>query len=193
VLGSVTSAPLVDILNEMLATSDNLTAEMLVKEIGYVAGVGGTRAGGLQIITERLATWGMPMAGVGFTDGSGLSRDNQLTCALLAGVLARGSATDPVGAGLARGGQSGSTLADSFRQAGLADVLQGKTGTLSSVKSLSGYFVSGGTEVAFVLILNGEAAGDYQTRWDALGAALLTITGVPAADTLVPQGAAALG
>ena len=193
VLGSVTSAPLVDILNEMLATSDNLTAEMLVKEIGYVAGVGGTRDGGLQIITDRLAAWGLPMAGVEFTDGSGLSRDNQLTCALLAGVLARGSANDPVGAGLARGGQDGSTLADSFQQAGLVDVLQGKTGTLSGVKSLSGYFLAGSDEVAFVLILNGEAAGDFQTRWDLLATALLGLGATPEAAALAPVGSTATG
>lgn len=188
VLGSVTSASLVDILNEMLATSDNLTAEMLVKEIGYIAGVGGTRTGGLQIIAERLATWGMPMAGVAFTDGSGLSRDNQMTCSLLAGVLARGSATDPVGAGLARGGQNGSTLADSFQQDGLVDVLQGKTGTLSSVKSLSGYYLAGADEITFVLILNGDTASDFQARWDQLGAALLSLGATPEPAALAPVG-----
>lgn len=193
VLGSVTSAPLVDILHEMLATSDNLTSEMLVKEIGYVAGVGGTRTGGLQIIADRLATWGMPMTGVQFTDGSGLSRDNQLTCSLLAGVLARGTATDPVGAGLAVGAQNGSTLAGSFQQEGLAGVLQGKTGTLSSVKSLSGYFVAGGDEITFVLILNGDAAGDFQSRWDLLGAALLGLGATPEPSTLAPVGVSTVG
>ena len=193
VLGSVTSAPLVDILNEMLATSDNLTAEMLVKEIGYMSGVGGTREAGLQIISDRLTGWGVPMASVQITDGSGLSRDNQLTCALLASVLARGTATDPVGAGLARGGQDGSTLADSFQQEGMADVLQGKTGTLSGVKSLSGYYLAGGDEVTFVLILNGDATGDFQARWDLLATALLSLGETPEPSALVPAGSAATG
>lgn len=193
VLGSVTSAPLVDILHEMLATSDNLTAEMMVKEIGYVGGVGGTRAGGLQIITERLAAWGLATTGVQLTDGSGLSRDNQLTCSLLVGVLARGSASDPVGAGLAVGGEDGSTLADSFQQDGVVGVLQGKTGTLSSVKSLSGYFMAGTDEIAFVLILNGDAAGEYQSRWDQLAAAFISLGATPAPAALVPAGSAATG
>ena len=186
VLGSVTSAPLSTLLNEMLATSDNLTAEMLVKEIGLAKAQQGTRAAGLQAITEQMAAWGVPMAGVAFTDGSGLSRDNQLTCAALATVLQRGSAADPVGAGLALGGQDGSTLAESFQQAGLEGVLQGKTGTLTGVKSLSGYFVNGTDEVAFVLILNGDTAASFQPLWDQLGSVLLTVTTGPAATALAP-------
>ena len=188
VLGSITSAPLSTLLHEMLATSDNLTAEMLVKEIGLATTQQGTRAAGLQAMTERVAAWGVPMAGVTFTDGSGLSRDNQLTCDTLAAVLQRGSAVDPVGAGLALGGQAGSTLADSFQQQGLEGVVQGKTGTLTGVKTLSGYFVSGADEVAFVLILNGDSAASFQPLWDQLGGALLSVTTGPAATVLAPMG-----
>ena len=186
VLGSIASAPLSTLLNEMLATSDNLTAEMLLKEIGLATTQQGTRAAGLQAMAERVASWGVPMAGVTFTDGSGLSRDNSLTCAALAAVLQRGSAADPVGAGLAIAGQDGSTLADSFQQQGLEGVVQGKTGTLTGVKSLSGYFVSGTDEVAFVLILNGDSAPLFQPLWDQLGSALLTVTTGPAASALGP-------
>ena len=190
VLASVQSAPLTDIVNEMLATSDNLTAEMLVKEIGFSTAQSGTRSAGLQGITDRLGSWGIPTVGMVLTDGSGLSHDNQLTCATLAGVLQRGSATDAVGAGLARGGQDGSTLADAFQQEGLIGVLQGKTGTLhnpNEVKSLSGYYVTGAEEVAFVLILNGSSATAYTTAWDELGAALLAAAAGPSADLLAPR------
>lgn len=190
VLASVQSAPLTDIVNEMLATSDNLTAEMMVKEIGVATAQTGTRTAGLQAITDRLASWGLSTVGLVLTDGSGLSHDNQLTCAVLAGVLQRGSATDPVGAGLARGGQDGSTLADAFQQEGLIGVLQGKTGSLhnpNEVKSLSGYYVTGADEVAFVLILNGSSATAYTSAWDALGAALLAAAAGPSVDLLAPR------
>ena len=189
VLASVQSAPLTDILNELLATSDNLTAEMLVKEIGVATSQGGTRVAGLQAIVGRLVAWGVPSTGVVFTDGSGLSHDNQLTCATLSGVLRRGSATDGVGAALAVAGQEGSTLAGSFVQEGLVGVLQGKTGTLhnpNEVKSLSGYFVTAPDEIEFVLLLNGASAIEYATAWDQLAAALLATAAGPAPAALAP-------
>lgn len=186
VLASLTSAPLTLILQEMLTTSDNLTAEMLVKEIGFVGAQQGTRSAGLAVFLERLAEWGVVTAGVSFTDGSGLSRDNQLTCSTLAAVLIRGSAADPVGSGLARGGQEGSTLVDSFTGDGLVGVLQGKTGTLSQVKSLSGYFMTGTDEIEFVLILNGPSAVDHQPLWDQLAAVLLATASAPTPDALEP-------
>ncbi|MGB8858652.1 MAG: D-alanyl-D-alanine carboxypeptidase, partial [Ilumatobacteraceae bacterium] len=190
VLASVQSAPLADVVNELLATSDNLTAEMLVKEIGVAVAQSGTRPAGLQAMVDRLIAWGVPTAGLVFTDGSGLSHDNQLTCAALAGVLERGAASDAVGAGLARAGQPGSTLAEAFPQEGLVDVLQGKTGTLhnpNEVKSLSGYFVAGADEVDFVLILNGPLATTYATAWDQLAGALLSTAASPSADLLGPR------
>lgn len=189
VLASVQSAPLSQLLNELLATSDNLTAEMMVKEIGVAVAQTGTRLAGLQAMLDRLNTWAVPTAGVVFTDGSGLSHDNQLTCAALASVLRRGSATDEVGAGLGVAGQDGSTLADSFEQDGLIGVLQGKTGTLhvpNEVKALSGYFVSAPDEVEFVLLLNGGAATEYATAWDQLAAALLATTTGPQPEALAP-------
>ncbi len=190
VLASVQSAPLANIVNELLATSDNLTAEMMVKEIGVAVAQSGTRAAGLQAMLDRLVAWGVPSTGVVFTDGSGLSHDNQLTCATLSGVLRRGSATDAVGAGLAVAGQGGSTLADSFVQEGLVGVLQAKTGTLhnpNEVKSLSGYFVTAPDEIEFVLLLNGASATDYVTAWDQLAASLLATAAGPLPETLAPM------
>ncbi|MEI7547415.1 MAG: D-alanyl-D-alanine carboxypeptidase/D-alanyl-D-alanine-endopeptidase [Actinomycetota bacterium] len=186
VLASVKSAPLTDLVNEMLATSDNLTAEMLVKEIGKSVSGKASRVDGLAAITQRLAAWGVPTTGVQLTDGSGLSRDNLLTCATLMAVVIRGSATDALGAALARGGQAGSTLADYFGKAGLAGVVQGKTGSLKDVKSLSGYFVADGDEIEFVVILNGPSAAAFTSVWDKLGAALLAAAASPAAVGLAP-------
>ncbi len=189
VLASVQSAPLTDILNELLATSDNLTAEMMVKEIGVAVAQSGSRMAGLRAMLDRLVAWGVPSNGVVFTDGSGLSHDNQLTCATLSGVLRRGGATDGVGAGLAVAGQDGSTLADSFVQEGLVGVLQGKTGTLhnpNEVKSLSGYFVTAPDEIEFVLLLNGASAIEYAVAWDQLAASLLATAAGPAPEALAP-------
>ena len=113
VLGSVASAPMSAVVGEMLATSDNNTAELLVKELGATAGAGGTRAAGLAVMQDTLDSWGLPTAGVVLDDGSGLSNENRVTCAVLLGVLARHSPTDALGAGLPVAGVSG-TLRDVF-------------------------------------------------------------------------------
>ena len=186
VLATVTSAPLSDIVNEMLATSDNLTAEMLVKEIGLATSGQGTRAAGLAAISAKLAEWGVPDGAVVLTDGSGLSRDNRITCEALLQVLQRGAADDVVGAGLAVAGQDGSTLDGKFEEAGLAGVLRAKTGSLREVKALCGYFPAGDGEVAFVLILNGPAATAFEGPWQQLGQTLLAVGAVPGSDALAP-------
>lgn len=188
VLATVTSAPLSDIVNEMLATSDNLTAEMIVKEIGVVASQLGTREAGLAAIGERLVGWGVPAEQFVLVDGSGLSRENRFTCDGLLQVLQRGSSTDVVGAGLARAGQDGSTLDGKFEQEGLNGVLQAKTGSLRNVKALCGYMpVADGGEVEFVLILNGASAASFADPWDQLGGVLLAAAAAPSADALAPR------
>jgi len=186
-LASVNSQPLPAILNEMLATSDNLTAEMMVKEIGRAVGGAGTRSAGLSAISQKLVSWGIPLEGVNLVDGSGLSRENRVTCTSLLAVLQRGHADDPVGAGMARAGQDGSTLDGRFEEPGLVGVLQAKTGSLRGVKALCGYFPAGGDEIAFVLVLNGPSATAFESRWDRLGAALLAAAGTPSADSLGPR------
>src|SRR6056297_2582758 len=92
-IGSVESAPLSTVVAEMLTTSDNDTAEMLVKELGVADSGQGTLAGGLNVIDRTLRAWGVPMDGVRLVDGSGLSASNRVTCAALLAVLDRSSAT----------------------------------------------------------------------------------------------------
>jgi D-alanyl-D-alanine carboxypeptidase len=101
------------ILDEMLTTSDDNTAELLVKEIGFAVRGDGSREAGLAVIRDVLEEWGMPLDAVAFADGSGLSNNNRVTCSLLVGVLQHGAHDDPVGEGLPVAGVSG-TLAQSF-------------------------------------------------------------------------------
>ena len=137
----------------MLATSDNNTAELLVKEMGLARAGTGTREAGLGVMTSALDELGLPMVGVVAADGSGLSNDNRVTCQLLVALLSDHTPTDALGAGLPVAGVSG-TMADIFTDSPLAGKLAAKTGTLGNapynadppaVKSLSGYVpVEGG-------------------------------------------------
>lgn len=187
VLATITSRPLSDVVNEMLATSDNLTAEMLVKEIGRTVAAPGTRDAGLQVIGSKLAEWGVPAGTFTLVDGSGLSRENRITCNGLLTVLHRGSGSDVVGGAMAKAGDAGSTLDGKFEVPGLQGVLQAKTGSLREVKALCGYFPAAGGEVAFVLILNGAAASNYAGPWEQLGQVLLATAAAPSASSLAPR------
>ena len=59
-LGSIESRPLTDVLVEMLHTSDNNTAEMILKEIGYTATGQGTRQAGLDTVRAAARAVGRP-------------------------------------------------------------------------------------------------------------------------------------
>jgi D-alanyl-D-alanine carboxypeptidase/D-alanyl-D-alanine-endopeptidase (penicillin-binding protein 4) len=196
-IAEVKSQPLPAILAEMLTTSDNNTAEMVLKEIGYQAKGEGTRGAGLQVIIERLTLWGVPTAGVSLVDGSGLSDASRLTCAAILGVLEHGSPTDAVGQGMPVAGATGGTLFDVFAGTPLAGKLHGKTGTLNpncnpgqlGAKSLGGYVPqSGGGAIEFVLLQNGQCvANNYKPLWDQLGQALGPYPTGPTAETLAPR------
>jgi D-alanyl-D-alanine carboxypeptidase/D-alanyl-D-alanine-endopeptidase (penicillin-binding protein 4) len=189
-IASVVSQPLSVIVGEMLQTSDDNTAEMLLKEIGLEFAANGTTAAGVSGVLDRLEAWGVPSAGAVVLDGSGLSRSDQVTCSLLLGVLAHGSPADAVGAGLPVAATSG-TLEDVFVGTPMAGRLQGKTGTLSDVKSLSGYVVaSDGAVIQFSLVQNSPGIDDgaYLTVWEQiLAPALATYPTGPTEDQLAPR------
>jgi serine-type D-Ala-D-Ala carboxypeptidase/endopeptidase (penicillin-binding protein 4) len=188
VIGRVDSAPLSAVVDEMLLTSDNNTAEMLLKELGFADTGEGTLGSGLTVLDRTLRSWGVPMDGVRLVDGSGLSADNRTTCAALLAVLQR-AGDGPLPAGLPVAGRSG-TLADEFVDSPMAGRMIAKTGTLGNppvdldppaVKALAGYVpTESGSTIEFVLVqMSPDIAfeGRYQPLWLALGERLATYTG----------------
>jgi D-alanyl-D-alanine carboxypeptidase/D-alanyl-D-alanine-endopeptidase (penicillin-binding protein 4) len=188
VLASVQSAPMSEVVAEMLTTSDDNTAELLVKELGVVAGTGGSTDAGLQVERDVLAGWGVPLDGVALVDGSGLSRENRLTCAALAAVLARHVHDDVFGTGLALAGQTG-TMQQYFRGTPLDGTLRAKTGTLNGVKAFSGYLGvdAGVSDIRFALVMNGSSANTQGVEiFDALGRAFVAYPAAPGSAELAP-------
>lgn len=200
-IAEVQSNPLPLILAEMLTTSDNNTAEMILKELGLATSGAGTRLDGLAVVETTLKDWGVPMDGVTLVDGSGLSDDNRLTCAALMAVLQHGSVTDYVGQGLAIGGKPGGTLADAFAEGQpLSGIIRAKTGTLYNyqdgvggkpgAKTLAGYIPLEGGEVEFVLMLNGPQIAEqanYRPIWDLFATILGDYASAPSASDLAPR------
>ncbi len=181
-VAAIESAPLSDVVHELLETSDDNTAELLVKELGVVDGAGGTTAEGLAVVRDQLTMWGAPLEGVTLVDGSGLSRDNRLTCATLVAVLQRDEPDGPLGAGLPVAAETG-TLAPELAGSPVAGRLRAKTGRLTGVRGLAGYLPTDGGVIELALVLNEPGAQDpsvYRPVWDQLAVA---IAAYPAAAT----------
>lgn len=201
VVAKIDSQPLPAVLQEMLTTSDNNTAELVMKEIGLATGGEGTTILGQSQVMSTLQEWGIPLDGVTLVDGSGLSDENRLTCQALLAVLQHGSVEDAVGQGLPVGGARGGTLYDAFQEGEpLSGVLRAKTGTLDNTdgvadklgaKALSGYVpLPGGGAIEFALLLNGETITnktEYRPTWELLASILAAYPSGPTPDALAPR------
>ena len=159
-IATIYSEPLSEILQFMDHWSDNFTAEMVLKAIGYRALGLGTTSAGAAVTKRDLAADGIPVAGVRISDGSGLSRDDRVTARELTTLLVRiwnnPTMRPVVWDSLAIPGQKG-TLQHRLLDTPGHTLVRAKTGTTDIASALSGYV---GTRFAFVSIENGEPV-DY--------------------------------
>ncbi|MDQ1502661.1 MAG: hypothetical protein QOD57_388 [Actinomycetota bacterium] len=176
VVATLPSPPIGDLVGEMLNQSDNLIAEMLVKEVGHRTGRGpGSTAGGLAAVTDAVRGLGVPLAGVA-ADGSGLSRDDRRSArewrSLLQAALPRPWAERLVGS-LPLAGRNG-TLARRFAGTAAEANVRAKTGWIDEARSLSGFLTTaGGRHVVFSVIINGTTpVSQALNALDALVAAI---------------------
>ena len=182
-IAAVPSPPMRDVVAEMLTESDNNTAEVLTKELGFRASGSGTWAGGIAARADVLTRAGLPTAGFVGVDGSGLDRRNQVTCGLLQAALNKGG--EPLAEGFAVAGKTG-TLSNRFVDTPVAGKLRGKTGSLSGVVSLTGY-VDGKQTVSFSLVLNSLPRDRFGFGvQERVAATLLTYPNAPPVEALAP-------
>ena len=187
-LAKVTSPPLSEIVRQMLTQSDNQIAELLVKELGFEQGGGGTTAAGLEVMRRAITKLGVPVGGVVLHDGSGLDHDDRLTCGLIATLLAQAGPASPVGEGLAVAGESG-TLRERFTEPPEKGRILAKTGTLDDVTALSGFARAlHGPTLTFAYVANGEIIGpDLLSLQDRLGEAMVDYAGPMTIQALGPR------
>jgi D-alanyl-D-alanine carboxypeptidase/D-alanyl-D-alanine-endopeptidase (penicillin-binding protein 4) len=163
-LGSVRSPTLAALVRYMDRESDNFTAEMLLKELGAVAGGHGTSAAGAAAVTRSLTAAAVPLAGVRIVDGSGLSQLDRLTARSLASLLATAWAQPVVRptlvAALPVAGVSG-TLQDRMRRSPARGNVVAKTGTTEDASALSGYVRD---RYAFAVLQNGHPLSYWWAR-----------------------------
>ena len=183
-LASIDSLPLRAIINDTLQASDNSAAEVLLRHLAIVTGRPGTFDDGAQAVLKWLNQVNLAKPGIRVVDGSGLSRQDNVTAATLAGVIAwanqQGGAPTEVIAGLPVAAYSG-TLGDRFQEPGASGArgfVHAKTGSLDGVASLTGYAVTAkGQQVAFSVIVNGVSDYTSMRTWLDQVAAELVVSG----------------
>jgi D-alanyl-D-alanine carboxypeptidase/D-alanyl-D-alanine-endopeptidase (penicillin-binding protein 4) len=157
VLVSMASPPVGELVGHMLRESDNLVAELLLKELGLRRRARGTTVDGVAAADELLRELGVPLAGAS-ADGSGLSRSD-FRSAREWRLLLQAAAGQPWGphltGSLPVAGRTG-TLARRLRGTAAEANVRAKTGWIDEARALSGYFTTaagrGGT---FSVIVNG--------------------------------------
>lgn len=137
VLHEETSAPMHALLSLANTESHNFTAEVLLRQAADQWDVRLASQGALQWMRAQ----NLPIQGLRIADGSGLSRSNRVSSRTLAALLLRMN-DHPLSAyyraSMAIAGRRG-TLRNYFRGTSLEGRFQGKTGTLTGVRSVSGF------------------------------------------------------
>ena len=165
-LGVVRSAPVRDLVDFTLLTSDNLEAEVLARLGAHAAGGAASFAGAAAHNLRVAAALGAPVSGARLYDGSGLARADLIAPQTLTALLATaGGSGRPelrsLFGGLPVAGFSGTLVHrfdDRLTAAG-AGVVRAKTGTLKDVNTLAGVTVDAdGRLLAFAFMADHRTA-----------------------------------
>jgi D-alanyl-D-alanine carboxypeptidase/D-alanyl-D-alanine-endopeptidase (penicillin-binding protein 4) len=167
VLDSRTSPPLSELLQVTDKVSQNLHAEVMLREVGLAKKQRGSREAGLEEMQQFLREIGLGKDCCHFADGSGLSRSTLVTPAALVRLLSymyKSSQRDVWMSLLPIAGSDG-TLGQRFEDHPEARAIHAKTGSLSHVRALSGYAVAPGLDpLAFSLLVNNATAPSPEVR-----------------------------
>jgi len=187
VLAEVESAPVDQLVENMMQISDNVLAETLGREVALARGMPPTFAGAVQAVRAVLTENGFDLTGAEVVDASGLSVDDKVPARLLTDILVaagepgaadpRTAKLRPLMTALPVAGGSG-TLAGRYQEAGAAGKgwVRAKTGTLTGVNSLAGVVVDTDGRLLVFAFMSLSPAENRVVRHalDELAAALRT-------------------
>ncbi|MGA1982632.1 MAG: D-alanyl-D-alanine carboxypeptidase/D-alanyl-D-alanine-endopeptidase [Acidobacteriaceae bacterium] len=161
------SSPLSEDVTYTLKVSQNLHAEVLLRDLGAAYTCEHTQASGLTVLREFLLHLGIEKGDFAFVDGSGLSSHDLVTPRATA-ILLQFATTQPWfpawKASLPIAGEDG-TLESRFPNPPLKDHLFAKTGTLGEARALSGYLdCASGRTVIFSIMVDNHLPGTTADR-----------------------------
>lgn len=185
-LAAVSSAPISDLVENLLQISDNVSAEVLARETAIARGGDPSFTGAVKETLAALSAAGLDTTGAVMSDASGLSTDDRIPARLLGAILSAAAAPAqgpddtqflrPIIAGLPVAGGDG-TLDDRFTpDAGSSagrGVVRAKTGTLTDVSSLAGVVTDAdGRLLVFATMSTGVLPSKARPRLDDIAAKL---------------------
>lgn len=172
------SPTLPTLADTLMKLSQNLYAESFLRTLGRLKGKGGDADAGIEVVRKVLASWGAPVSELVLADGSGLSRYNLVSPALVVSVLEHvhgdDRLRDPFVASLPVAGKPG-MLANRMKGTAANGLVQAKTGSFTNARSLAGFVNSAdGEPLVFDIMTNNFAAPTSQVDRvsDAIVAAL---------------------
>ncbi|MET9148438.1 MULTISPECIES: D-alanyl-D-alanine carboxypeptidase/D-alanyl-D-alanine-endopeptidase [unclassified Streptomyces] len=181
-----TSGPLSDIVKKMLKTSDNNIAETLLRMTAVTLGKPATFEGGVDLVRQVLASYGVSLDNFVMHDGSGLSRADRIPAATLAQLLeaiTRAPALGSIVDGLPVAGEAGSSLGpewgrfdDAHSKCAVGKV-HAKTGTLTGAVALSGVTKTADGEWRVFSFIENNSTADPAGIKDAMDGLAATVNG----------------
>jgi serine-type D-Ala-D-Ala carboxypeptidase/endopeptidase (penicillin-binding protein 4) len=171
VLARSESPPLREIAAVLLKVSQNLYAESVLKSLGAARTGVGTTAAGRTAVHSVLQEWNIDGSALIMADGSGLSRYNYASPALLVRILETMYSDprhrDAFVAALPIAGRDG-TVENRMRRSRAEGNATAKTGSLSNVRALSGYVrTRDGEMLVFSMVANSFAIPAPTITWIA--------------------------
>lgn len=179
-LFTVQSVPLREILPMIMKPSQNQIAEVFLRTIGLERTGIGTADSGRRVVERQFTEWKIPSDGYVVRDGSGLSRNDLISPESVVGILdvmRRSPNFDLFYESLPIAGVDG-TIRTRMKGTPAEGNVHAKTGTLSMVRSLSGYVrTADGRLLEFSVLCNNWLApqASVDRVADAIAVALATM------------------
>lgn len=163
--------PYIGVINNLNKESDNLSAEMTLRALGYYYfGKPSSAEKGIKVINNLISFAGFNPEDYVIADGSGVSHYNLISTQLILGILKYiyfdlDYVFQPFYNSLPIGGIDG-TLKTRMSSSPIYNNVRAKTGTLSGVSSLSGYLTANnGDLIAFSIMMQNYTGSSSRARF----------------------------
>lgn len=160
------SPPLKEIIKEINRASNNFYAEQLFKTISLKHHQTATNKSSINVINNYWRAKGFDTKQLFMSDGSGLSPTNAVSADFLTQIMMymhhKSPHKEAFFESLPTAGKNG-TVAGFLRKTSLNEKVFVKSGTLTRVRSYTGYIMDGKREWAFTIIVNNSLGNAWRT------------------------------